>query len=452
MGIATPVHPSGRTLETRGLSLGALLALGVLLGVGVAAAFHRTSPPLALLIVGVAGLFVALALTLVRYDVAVATGFVLLTVVKFEPAPPDAVFAVVIAVALVTGRFELSRVPLVVIALVGSFLFLNVVSAVDVLDPARAAAFFSITLYLCVFALWFTGYLRSVRRAHIVVVAYVAGAVASAALGTLSLTTGVASGALTAYDATRASGLFKDPNVFGPFLVPAALILLEETLRPRLLRRRPFVHRLLFLILVVGVLFSYSRGAWLNLVVGTVVMLVVLALRRRSGGGALGMLVIIVLAGSAVAGTVAFTESAALVQERAQRQTYDTDRFGAQRRGVELGAEHPVGIGPGQFEIRSPLSTHSTYVRVLAEQGVLGFVSLVGLFFATLIFALRNAGLGRDTFGVGSAALLGAWCGILVNSLVVDTLHWRHLWFVAAMIWVAAAARSLRGGRSAAPG
>jgi hypothetical protein len=22
-----------------------------------------------------------------------------------------------------------------------------------------------------------------------------------------------------------------------------------------------------------------------------------------------------------------------------------------------------------------------------------------------------------------------------VNSLFVDTLHWRHLWFVAALIW-----------------
>ncbi len=39
---------------------------------------------------------------------------------------------------------------------------------------------------------------------------------------------------LTGENATRAQGLFKDPNVFGPFLIPAALILLEESLRPRL--------------------------------------------------------------------------------------------------------------------------------------------------------------------------------------------------------------------------
>ena len=46
---------------------------------------------------------------------------------------------------------------------------------------------------------------------------------------------------------------------------------------------------------------------------------------------------------------------------------------------------------------------------------------------------------GRDAHGVGSAAMLGAWCGLLANSAFVDTLHWRHLWLVAALIWVAAA-------------
>ena len=51
---------------------------------------------------------------------------------------------------------------------------------------------------------------------------------------------------------------------------------------------------------------------------------------------------------------------------------------------------------------------------------------------------------GRGTYGIGSAALLAAWCGLLANSAVIDTLHWRHLWLVAALIW-AAAMRSAEG-------
>jgi hypothetical protein len=47
-------------------------------------------------------------------------------------------------------------------------------------------------------------------------------------------------------------------------------------------------------------------------------------------------------------------------------------------------------------------------------------------------------------FGVGSAALLAAWCGILVHSYYVDSLQWRHAWLVAALIWVGAMRRGRR--------
>ena len=45
---------------------------------------------------------------------------------------------------------------------------------------------------------------------------------------------------------------------------------------------------------------------------------------------------------------------------------------------------------------------------------------------------------GRSTFGISSAGLLAIWCGLLANSLFVDTLHWRHLWIVAGLIWAGA--------------
>jgi O-antigen ligase len=224
--------------------------------------------------------------------------------------------------------------------------------------------------------------------------------------------------------------------VLGPFLVPAALIVLEELLRPRLLRAPRTVKTAMFLILVLGVLFAYSRAAWLNLLAATLTMLVVLALRRGGSRKAMAVLVTLLVAGAAVLGTVAVTGSMGFLEERAQLQSYDVDRFGAQRTGLELGEQHPIGVGPGQFELFAPISSHNTFVRSLAEQGVLGLFTILALVITTLIFAARNAVLGRDTYGIGSAALLGAWVGVIVNSLFIDSLHWRHLWFVAALIWV----------------
>jgi hypothetical protein len=64
----------------------------------------------------------------------------------------------------------------------------------------------------------------------------------------------------------------------------------------------------------------------------------------------------------------------------------------------------------------------------------------------TLLLATQNALRGRSTYGIGSAALLGAWAGILINSAVIDTAHWRHLWIVAALIWVGSMPYSRPGG------
>jgi O-antigen ligase len=240
------------------------------------------------------------------------------------------------------------------------------------------------------------------------------------------------------YEGTRATGLFEDPNVFGPFLIPAALIMLQELLEPRLLRSSRTWKLAMFLILTGGVLFSYSRAAWINYVISVFVLLAVLALRRGGGRKVFAVLAVLSVAGMAVIGTLAVTGSVDFLEERAQFQNYDVQRFGAQRAGIELAERYPVGIGPGQFDVLVPISAHSTYVRTLAEQGVLGLFVIVALFLTTLLFAARNAALGRHSYGIGSAALLAAWVGLLVNSFVVDTLHWRHLWFVAALIWVGA--------------
>ena len=414
------------------------LAVGVVLG--------RSPVPVPVVAAFGVGLLGTLALALSRYDAAVALGVLLLAVVRIEPAPSDLVFAVVIAVAFVTGRLFLERVPLSVSVLVAGFLALNLLAATVATDGARAVAYFAITLYLGVFGLWFAAYVCSVRRARLVLLAYLVGAALSAGIACLALVAPFP-GASAFVDGPRAQGLFKDPNVFGPFLVPAVLILMEETVAPRLLRFRLSTKLMLLSVLTVGVVFSFSRAAWLNLAVGMLVLLLVLALRRGGGRRAMTMLAVALVAGAALFGVIVATSSASFLTERAGLQDYDVQRFGTQATGLEIAETHPLGIGPGQFEAVSALSAHSTYVRALAEEGVLGALLVFALMLLTLGFAARNVALGVDTYGIGSAALLAAWCGLLVNSSFVDTLHWRHLWLVAALIWAGTALRAGYPGR-----
>jgi O-antigen ligase len=277
----------------------------------------------------------------------------------------------------------------------------------------------------------------SPRRARLVVRAWLGIAVLSALLVTTAYFLPVPGRDVLLADGLRARGLFKDPNVFGPFLIPITVIVLEEWMRPRLLRPRPVLSGGLFLMLTIAVLLSASRAAWTALIVAVVVMLTVHAARRHGGRRAVRVLVLLCAVGFVATGVLAVSGDLTFLHERARLQAYDAQRFSSQHYGFELGWQYPFGVGPGQYTLYHELATHSTYIRTMAEQGLGGFIAWIGLVVATLALAVRNAVDGRDTQGIGSAALLGSWCGLALSSAVVDTLHWRHLWIVAAFIWAA---------------
>lgn len=414
----------------------------MLLGALVAFVLTGHPPPsLKLIVAGGIALLGVLALAITRFDSAVFLGFLLMSIVWVQPGPPDIVFAVVFAVAVASGRMRLRRLPMSVGILVSGFVFLNILSATFVVDPPAAERYFGITLYLAVFSIWLAGYVDTARRARLVLVGLLVTGVITGAAACLALYVPGVPLANRLTGAQRAQGLFHDPNIFGPFMALLALFVLEELLQPRLLRIHRFWKFVMLVVLGSGVLFSFSRAAWLNAAVGVFAMLVVFALRHGGGQRAMAILVTLLAALAALAVFVSVSGSATFLSERARLQSYDTSRFSAQETGLRLVATYPFGVGPGQFESYVTISAHSAYVRALAEQGVLGLVTILALIVATLLFAGRNAVIGRDTYGIGSAALLGAWCGLVANSAFVDTLHWRHLWLVAALIWAGAMRR-----------
>jgi O-antigen ligase len=416
----------------------ALLAFAAVL----ALALDHVSLPLGYVIAGGVFAILALALVIGRYDVAVITGFALAGIVVVEPAPSDVLFGLAMAVAALTGWFGIRRVPRMATWLVASFLVLNLLSAMDAVSGSAAARFLLITFYLCVFSLWLAAYIDRPQRARWLVCTYLAVAVISAIAGSLALFAHFPGHTLFIGDERRAKALFKDPNVYGPFLVPIALILLEEIIQRRLLRLRRSSMIACFLVLMLGIVFSYSRAAWLNVAVGLTVLFAIVVLRRLDRR-VISLLVVMLVTGVAIVGAVLGTGSLSFLKERAKLQSYDAHRFAAQAKGLAVGLDHPFGVGPGQFDVISPISSHSLYVRALSEQGVLGLLVIAVLVLVTGCYGALNVIRGSDTYGISAAALFAAWCGLAVNSFFVDTLHWRHLWLVAALIWAGAARRTL---------
>jgi O-antigen ligase len=427
---AAPPKPSAATAWT----VGALLATAVLCG-AFALSLDATKLTLAEVVGAGIGLMFVLGIALWRYKWAVSLAFLLLAFQIIEPAPVDLVLVIVIAVAFVTGKLALRSVPTWVVLTMGAFIAMGMLSSTEAIKVGRAAFFLSITVYLCAFGLWVAAYVTTEERARTIVTCLVVAAVFSAIGGSLTLFMNVPV-FNTIADGQRAQALFDDPNIYGPFLVAVSLLLLQELVEPRLLRRwgRPLLT-LLTAIVTVGMFLSYSRAAWLNWGVAVAVLLGMLPLRRGGATRALALVLVVVAGVGTIAATVVLTGQATFVQERAQKQSYDTDRFGAQRLGIEVAETKPLGIGPGQFEVVSPVSAHSTYIRAGAEQGFAGFLLVIVLFGGTLLVAINNVIWGKDTAGIGSIGLLAIWCGTLANSVFIDTLHWRHLFVFAGLIW-----------------
>jgi hypothetical protein len=125
-----------------------------------------------------------------------------------------------------------------------------------------------------------------------------------------------------------------------------------------------------------------------------------------------------------------------MLELRASTQGYDDDRFGNQADAIALAWEHPLGLGPGATEGHLSISAHSLYVRAFVENGGLGLWATVCLLLASLGRATwaalaSGAAEGQRMLAVVAAAL----AGVVVESAVIDTIHWRHLWLLLALAW-----------------
>jgi O-antigen ligase len=423
--------------DARLFALGAIIVLLVAPALGGLIEIDSISPGRA--IVGGVVLCATLVLAVGRLEIAATFGFALFCVVYVEPSPPDLVFMILIVAAIATGAFTLRWVPGPILWLCGGFMILNVLATFGARFLGAAIRFEAITLYLILFAFWATGYLRTHTRMRWMMTALVIGGAVSGLVGSIAVLVQIPGHDIfTVYDPPRARALFKDPNVLAPYLCFTATILLAEIVEPRVLRWRRGTKLLLLAATSAGIAFGYSRAAWLNFAIATLVLIAVYIFRRGGQKKAFGILLILVSSLAVSVAVLAATGQIGFLEERAKLQAYDTQRFAAQEEGIRFGTEHVFGIGPGQFEDVVEYAAHSTYLRALGEEGLLGLLCVAGIMLFTLLLAIGNATRGRDTFGLSSAALLAVWAGILANSAFLDTLHWRHFWLVAALVWIGA--------------
>lgn len=236
----------------------------------------------------------------------------------------------------------------------------------------------------------------------------------------------------------RLMGLFKDPNVFGAYLVPVALIATSGLIGGE--GRHRWAWLLVLAVAVGGALLSFSRGAWVNLAVAFASFFGLFSCAEGLGRTWWRTFVffpfVMVALGVAVWNLVSVPEVAETFAWRFGMQGYDDERFAAQGRLLADAMQHPIGFGPAGTQVISERASHNLYLHVFVENGILGLVGITAFLAANW---LRSVWMAISSFDFRDrlrfAVIAGSLTGMLVESFVIGSLHWRHLWVFCALAW-----------------
>ena len=364
------------------------------------------------------------------------------SIVLVEPAPVDLMTIGLFVLLPVIGLVDARRYVIAVFAVLLAISAMSFFAAPAAFDVPVAIKHSAVSLYLYGATFLFAAFiakrpgphLRLVLNAHLVAASIAA---ALGIVGYLDLFPG-AYDLFTRYD--RASGPFKDPNVFGPFLVPALLTALHMWLVQPV--ARGFLPLALAALLSAGLLLSFSRGAWAT---GAIAFLIYgyfysLSANRNIERLKLGLLVILGAAIVMLVLAVALQSDAVqrLIAERAAlTQPYDEGpegRFGGQEKAFAVVLDNPLGIGGLQF---APFihheEPHNVYLNMLMSSGWIGGLLYLALCLMLIGHGFRHALKKTRTRGLFLVVYASLVATILLGVLI-DSDHWRHFYLLAGLV------------------
>jgi putative inorganic carbon (hco3(-)) transporter len=231
----------------------------------------------------------------------------------------------------------------------------------------------------------------------------------------------------TRYGGLRLSGMLLDPNAYGGLLSMTLIVIESASCGPAPLfqRKTLWFSRAT---LALGLLFTFSRSAWVALGVS---LLVVAVVRTRIAArmvlaAAIGAPCLLLLMGR---------RFVPVFEEMASRPKQVQGRFDLIHDAFGNFVQHPFfGGGLGSFRISEGEIAHNSAMWFLADFGIAGFAVLLGFLGWFLIkgwFAYRFAPTREQPIAL---ALLLAHTAMIGLAMGIEAFYQRHWWMVLALI------------------
>lgn len=377
-------------------------------------------------------------------------------IVFYEPAPYEFLLVLAIGAFALTGlKIRAAHIPLLLM-MIGTVIA-YAIGVLPVANREGTVKWTVVSIFLAVSSIFFALALaeNTMGRLRALTAGYIAGAVLVSLIG-IAAWFHVIPGSDLFLINERVRSTFKDANVLGAYLVLPATIVIGRLLTGQY--RSFILNAGIAGILTLGLLFSFSRGAWAHFV-GATALLIILSFVtaptnkervRIAAFAAAGVAAAIVLLGL----ILSIDAVATLFQERASLvQSYDAGpqgRFGRHIEGFLLMLDHPFGIGPMQFTDYFTEDPHNSFLNAFVAGGWIGGIFHAMLVLTTLIFGLREV-FRRMPWQRLYIAVYATFASEVGESYIIDVQHWRHFYLLIGVIWGLIAVRQMSGRPAVAP-
>ncbi len=361
-----------------------------------------------------------------------------------QPAPYE-FLAMLLGVACLWARVPIDCKVMPLVIMLAIFEIGGFMSLMQVLDYQDGVKFMMISGYLglsgIIFAFIFSEDCE--RRFRILRAAYIPAAVIAALLGIAGYFKAFPGADMFMMN-NRAVSTFKDPNIFGPFLILPLLMIGERFLAGNFKLR----YVVSGFIILFGLLLAFSRGAWGHFAVSAATMVLLLLITRPSPVArqriVLSSLAAVAVLAVLVTVLVSIDEVRQMFLQRATLlQSYDTgtegSRFNIQQRSIEEMLDNWNGMGPWVFAVQYGLVSHNSYLGTMLNHGWIGGITYLAMVLTTLAIGLRAAMI-RTPWQDYLIVTFAAYFGLSLESAIVDTDHWRHYYLLLGLIWGLSAA------------
>lgn len=302
--------------------------------------------------------------------------------------------------------------------------------------------------YVCLSTL-----LLAVKKEHLsrLAAVYTAAALAAALVGIGEVVAAIA----TTGEYIRANG-FMNAVRYGEVMGLAFLLILSRLVLNAAsgFRHELLLYKLAVLPVFIAVILSQTRGAYVGLATGIVVMLYFASPSRkkvmRYAAALLVMAGLVLITNPAVRDRF----SSAPAKTESSEAVYSSVNIRLQlwKLGLKMIVAHPVlGVGPDNvkkvFSDFQPEqiayektwgSLHNLYIHQAAERGITGLGALVFLFFAMFLFALNRFKSARSPYTLWALCALPAYYAMNMTEITFQHVHTAFAIFMALAMAAAA--------------